>query len=66
MSKVIDGYVKARIGGWVVDIPRENLEEAYTFGQGAYLWGPIPIKDIPEEFLCDTEGYAVPEILEER
>ena len=66
MSKVIDGYVKVKICGWIVDIPRENLKEPYTFGQGAYLWGPIPIKDVPEEHSNDVEGYAVPEVLEER
>lgn len=42
-----------RVGGWHVwDVPGT----LYTFGCGAFIWGPWRAKEVPEEYSGDTAG----------
>lgn len=43
-----------RVGGWeIMAVPGQE----FTFGQGCYCWGPIPIAELKP--YMDTEGIAV-------
>jgi len=48
---------KCKVGGWeVTAIPGE----AYTFGQGNVVWGPIRVSDVTPEMDVDGIAYAIP------
>jgi len=56
MEKTNENEVLCKVGGWeIMAVPGTE----FTFGQGCYCWGPIPVLEVTDDILNDVIGSAV-------